>query len=160
MTSLFSWSSRKVRSSGPIEVSDLQQSVGDGIHHECCSELAVDHTAVNRMDVPVQQHSWSQLPDEPVKRGEALLGLVAGAPPPHRWGVGDDDVDAAAGSPPQPCTRLQPQSPPAHLALGVLVGTLLVSEGSAETGDVQPRGLPHAALSAVTALGSGYRVAQ
>src|SRR5262249_36724053 len=112
------------------------------------------------MDVPVQQHSGSQLPDEPVKRGETLMRVIGGVTHAEWWGVGDDDVDAAAEPTPEPCTRLQPQGPPAHLALGVLVGTLLVSEGPAETGDVQACCLEYAALGAVTALGPGYGVAQ
>ena len=123
-----------------IEVSDLQQPVRDGVDDECCFQRAVDRPPVDRMDVPVQQHFRSHPHDEPVKRGEALMGVIAGVTNAQRWGVGDDEVDAVAEPSPQPYTRLQPQGPPAHLALRVLVGTLLVSERPAEAGDVQVKG--------------------
>src|SRR5262249_62061855 len=112
------------------------------------------------MDVPGQQPCGSQLPTQPVKRGEALMGEIAGVAHAERWGVGDDDVDPAAEPPPEPCTRLQPQGPPSHLALGVLVGALLVSEGPAETCDVQPRPLQDTALGAATPPGPGERPAR
>src|SRR5215510_2702534 len=103
------------------------------------------------MHVSVQQQFGSQLHDEPVKRCKALMGMIAGVPNAQRWSVRDEHVEAAAEPPTQPCASFQAQGPPAHLGLGVLVGTFLVSDGPAEAADMDARNLEDPAFGAVTA---------
>src|SRR5437016_7137596 len=90
------------------------------------------------MHVAVDGERRPEVADQSQKRNEPDVRRVLGLGRAEGRRVCDQDVQLApALYPLQPDAELEPDRPPSHLTLRVLVGPLLVANAAAEAGDAK-----------------------